>query len=200
LVVSEPAEGDSASRRALLRAASAGVVGGAAVLLSACGGSHHDVATQTTTTTTSGPINNPADAAMLNHLLDLEHLGIAAYTAGIPLLTPAGRKDGQLFLNQEIAHAGELGGLVNQVGGVPNKGKESYDLGHPRSGDDVLRLLHGVERAQISAYLHAIPKVSLGSTRAALAAMLGNDAQHIAVLRLMLGRHPIPSAVVTGRE
>jgi hypothetical protein len=30
--------------------------------------------------------------------------------------------------------------------------------------------------------------------------LLGNDAQHISVLRLMLGRHPIPSAVVTGRE
>jgi hypothetical protein len=200
LVVSDPAEGDSASRRALLRAAGASVVGGAAVLLSACGGSHHDVATQTTTTTTSGPINNPADAAMLNHLLDLEHVGIAAYTAGIPLLTPAGRKDGQLFLNQEIAHAGEVGGLVKQVGGVPSKGKESYDLGHPRNGDDVLRLLHGIERAQVSAYLHAIPRVSLGSTRAALAAILGNDAQHISVLRLMLGRRPIPSAIVTGRE
>ena len=199
-MVSEPAEADSASRRVVLRAAGAGVVGAAAVLLSACGGSHHEVATPTTATNSSGPIDNPVDAAMLNHLLDLEHLGIAAYTAGIPLLTPAGRKDGQLFLNQEIAHAGELGGLVKQVGGVPSKGKESYDLGHPRTGEDVLRLLHGIERTQISAYLRAIPKVSLGSTRAALAAILGNDAQHIAVLRLMLGRHPIPSAIVTGRE
>lgn len=199
-MVSEPAEGDCAPRRAVLRAAGAGILGGAAVLLSACGGSHNDVATQTTTTTTSGPINNPADAAMLNHLLDLEHIGIAAYTAGIPLLTPAGRKDGQLFLNQELSHAGELGGLVKQVGGIPNKGMESYALGHPRDGDDVLRLLHRIERAQVSAYLHAIPRVSLGTTRAALAAILGNDAQHISVLRLMLGRHPIPSAIVTGRE
>ena len=47
----------------------------------------------------------------------------------------------------------------------------------------MLRLLHKIERAQITAYLDAIPKVSLGSTRAALAAVLANDAQHISVLR-----------------
>ena len=69
-----------------------------------------------------------------------------------------------------------------------------------RTEEDVLRLLHKIERAQINAYLDAIPKVSLGSTRAALAAVLANDAQHISVLRLSLGRRPIPTALVTGHE
>jgi hypothetical protein len=197
LVVSEPAEAESASRRGLLKAAGAGVAGGAGLLLAACGGSN---GSSSQTTSTSGPVHNPGDVDLLNHLLDLEHVGIAAYTAGIPLLSPGGRKDGQLFLNQEISHAGELSGLVHQAGGKPNKGRETYDLGHPRTADDVLRLLHGIERAQIAAYLDAIPKVSLGSTRAALAAMLANDAQHIAILRLFLGRRPIPAAIVNGHE
>ena len=92
----------------MLKAAGAGLAGGAALLLAACGGSHSS-SSQATTTTTSGPVPNAVDAALLNHLLDLEHMGIAAYTAGIPLLSPAGRKDGRLFLTQELSHAGELG-------------------------------------------------------------------------------------------
>jgi hypothetical protein len=183
----------------VLKAAGAGLAAGAALLLAACGGSHSS-SSQATTTATSGPVPNGLDVVLLNHLLDLEHMGIAAYTAGIPLLSPAGRKDGQLFLTQELAHAGELGGLVKQAGGKPHKGRETYDLGHPRTEEDVLKLLHGIERAQIDTYLEAIPKVSLGATRAALAAMLANDAQHISVLRLSLGRRPIPTALVTGHE
>jgi hypothetical protein len=198
-VVNEAADADPASRRGLLKAAGAGVAGGAALLLAACGGSHTP-STQATTTTSSEPVPNSLDAALLNHLLDLEHMGIAAYTAGIPLLSPAGRKDGQLFLTQELSHAGELSGLVNQAGGKPHKGRETYNFGHPHNEEDVLKLLHRIERAQINAYLDAIPKVSLGSTRAALAAVLANDAQHIAVLRLSLGRRPIPTALVTGHE
>jgi ferritin-like protein len=198
-VVTEPAEADPASRRGLLKAASACLAGGAALLLAACGGSHSS-SSQGTTTTTSGPVPDSLDALLLNHLLDLEHMGIAAYTAGIPLLSLSGRKEGRLFLTQELSHAGELGGLVKQAGGKPHKGRETYNLGHPRTEEDVLKLLHGIERSQIDAYLDAIPKVSLGSTRAALAAMLANDAQHISVLRLSLGRRPIPTALVTGHE
>ena len=196
-MVSEQGEADCASRRGLLRAAGAGVAGATALLLSACGGSNHS---STQSTVTSGPVHSTPDAQLLNSLLDLEHLGIAAYTAGIPLLTPAGRKDGQLFLKQELSHAGELAGLVHQAGGKPNKAKPTYDLGHPRTGDDVLSLLHRIERAQIAAYLRAIPKVSLGSTRAALAAVLANDAQHLSVVRVALGRRPIPDATVNGHE
>jgi hypothetical protein len=183
----------------MLKAAGAGLAGGAALLVAACGGSHSS-SSQATTTTTGGPVPNTVDAALLNHLLDLEHMGIAAYTAGIPLLSPSGRKDGRLFLTQELSHAGELSGLVNQAGGKPHKGRETYNFGHPSTEEDVLRLLHKIEGAQINAYLDAIPKVSLGSTRAALAAVLANDAQHISVLRLSLGRRPIPTALVTGHE
>jgi bacterioferritin (cytochrome b1) len=195
LVVSEPAEADPGSRRWLLRGAGASASGVAAILLAACGGSHH-ISAQTTTT---APVHN-GDVELLNHLLDLEHLGIAAYTAGIPLLSPSGRMIGQRFLTQEISHAGELAGLVGQAGGLPNKSKPSYDLGHPRTGDDVLSLLHEVERSQISAYLQAIPVLSMPSTRAAAAAILANDAQHIAVLRSQLGRQAVPAALVNGHE
>jgi bacterioferritin (cytochrome b1) len=149
--------------------------------------------------TPTPPIYN-RDVELLNRLLVLEHTAVAAYTAGIPLLTLSGRMAGQQFLTQEISHAGELAGLVRQAGGVAIKARPSYNLGHPRNSDDMLRLLHEIEGSQVSAYLQAIPQVTTASTRAALAAVLANDAQHISVLRSQLGRQPVPAALVTGHE
>ena len=82
------------------------------------------------------------DVDLLNRLLHLEHVGIAAYTAGIPLLDQPTAKAGQLFLNDEISHAGDVAGLVREAGGKPIKPAPSYALGHPRTSEEVLMLLH----------------------------------------------------------
>lgn len=198
--MNQPAEADDGSRRWLLRGAGAAAGGAAALLIAACGGSGKVAAQTGTTTSATTPQFHSRDIDLLNHLLELEHITVAAYTAGIPLLAPAGRMAGQRFLTQELSHAGEVSGLVRQAGGVAVKAREGYDLGDPRNGDDVLRLLHELERSQIAAYLQAIPKISLASTRAALASVMANDAQHISVLRSQLGRQPVPSALVTGHE
>lgn len=198
--MSEPARADEGSRRWLLRSAGAAAGGAAAIMIAACGGSHKVSAQTGTTTTATTPEFHSRDVDLLNHLLELEHMTAAAYTGGIPLLAPSDRMASQRFLTQELSHAGELSGLVRQAGGVAIKAREGYDLGHPRNGDDVLKLLHELERSQISAYLQAIPRVSLASTRAALAAVMANDAQHISVLRSQLGRQPVPTALVTGHE
>ena len=199
-MVTPPADADDGSRRWLLRGAGAAAGGAAALLIAACGGSHKLAAQTGTTTTPTTPEFHSRDIDVLNRLLELEHIAVAAYTAGIPLLAPSARMAGQLFLTQELSHAGELSGLVRQAGGVAIKAREGYDLGHPRNADDVLKLLHELERSQIAAYLQAIPKVSMASTRAALAAVMANDAQHISALRSQLGRQPVPSALVTGHE
>jgi hypothetical protein len=90
--------------------------------------------------------------------------------------------------------------LVHGAGGKPNPPHQSYDFGRPRSQRALLTLLHEVESAQLSAYVDAIPKLSLGSLRATAAAILANDAQHISVLRAMGGQSPLPSAFVTGAQ
>ena len=199
-MVTEPAEADNGSRRWLLRGAGATAGGAAALLIAACSGSHKVTAQTGTTATATTPEFHSRDIDLLNHLLELEHMTVAAYTAGIPLLPPSARMAGQRFLTQELSHAGELSGLVRQAGGVAIKSREGYNLGHTRNGDDVLKLLHELERSQVAGYLQAIPKISLASTRAALAAVMANDAQHISVLRSQLGRQPVPTALVTGHE
>jgi hypothetical protein len=91
-------------------------------------------------------------------------------------------------------------GLIKQAGGRPNKAKASYDLGHPRTPREVLRLLHDLEQRELRLYLGALTRFSPGSVRAAVAAVLANDAQHVAVLRSALGMVPLPSPFVTGVE
>jgi Ferritin-like domain len=182
---------DPSSRRGVLRAAAAGLAG---VLLAGCGSE-----------SIKQQVHNsqPAlasDVDLLNHLLHLEHVGIAAYTAGIPLLDQPTAKAGQLFLNDEISHAGDVAGLVREAGGKPIKPAPSYDLGHPRTSREVLMLLREVEDAQIKAYVNAVAVLKPGTLKQQVASILANDAQHVAVVRAALGQPAIPSAFVTGRE
>jgi len=185
-------EADASSRRGWLRAAGVGLAG--AVVAAGCG-----KASLRAQVHNSAPILD-TDVGLLQQLLHLEHVGIAAYTAGTPLLAPATVKAGKLFLNDELSHAGALAGLIRAAGAKPIKPAPSYDLGHPRSSQEVLALLHRVENAQISAYLAALPRLEPSSVKRSVAAILANDAQHVAVVRAALGQTAVPSAFVTGRE
>lgn len=141
-----------------------------------------------------------ADVDILEHLLEVERLGIAAYTAGAPLLPPSAAAAAKQFLAQELAHAGGLISLVRAAGRKPPEPRPSYDLGAPRDSHDVLSLLARVERMQIAAYLDAIPRLAPGEVRTRTAGFFANDAQHLSAVRLLLGQAPLPAAFVTGRE
>ena len=174
-------------RRRLL----AGAGAGAALLLAGCG----RVAIHVKTTV---PVSS-SDLEHLSALLDVEQKTVAAYQAGIPLLDQTLVKPAVQLLKQELSHVGELSGLIKKAGGKPAH-PPLYDLGHPRTSDDVLSLLHELESAQLSAYLTAIPQLSDGKTRSTLAAVFANDAQHVTVLRQQLGRSPVAQAFVNGRQ
>jgi bacterioferritin (cytochrome b1) len=184
------------TRRRLVRIACGGIGALAAIGLAACGSSSKSKsASGTTTSTTSSTAASP-DVPILNSALELEHMAIVAYTAATPLLSGTTHLAAQRFLSQELAHAGELAGLVKQAGGDPSKPRASYDLGSPQTTEDVLALLHRIEQAQLALYSQSIPLLSKPSSRAAVAAIFGNDAQHASVIALALGADPVPSAFV----
>ncbi len=187
----------SAPRRALLRHAGGGLAGLAALAVSGCGAGAK--APQQSVKHAPQPVRS-GDVALLNSLLDLERRTVAAYTAGLPLLLRPEARTARQFLDEELEHTGELLSLIKAAEGVPSARRPSYDLGHPRTPDDVLALLHALERAQIAAYLAAIPRLSPGVVRAAVASILTSDAQHLAILRLAQGQVAAPSAFVTGRD
>jgi rubrerythrin len=140
------------------------------------------------------------DLALLNRALALERYAIAGYTAGIPLLSRRQAKLAQTLLNDELAHAGELLGLIDAVGGKPIPRADSYDLGRPQTDTEVLELLRRLEREQLTLYLDLIPRLTPGRVRSAVASIFGSDAQHMALVRLQLKLPPAPSPFVTGSE
>jgi rubrerythrin len=183
------------TRRTLLGHWKTGIGAGAVIGLVGCGGGSAKPNLRRLP-----PAAKSTDIVLLNQALDLEHEAIAAYTAGIPLLDGRAKKAAELFLEQELSHAGEMFGLVKQAGGRPNKPRASYDLGRPSTAREVLRLLHDLEHRELHLYLGALTRLSPGSVRAAAAAVLANEAQHVAVLRSALGMVPLPSPFVTGVE
>jgi hypothetical protein len=165
----------------------------ATVLLSGCAGSK-----PLRIRVRNGARAAPEDVEPLNALLDLEHYAIAAYAAGIPFLDHPQSKAAVQFLAQELAHAVQLSDLIRHAHGKPIRARASYDLGHPRGPADVLALLKRLEHAQLSAYVEAIPRLSGGPVRAAVASIFANDAQHLAMLRWQTGETPVPSPFVSG--
>jgi hypothetical protein len=144
-----------------------------------------------------------AEIPLLRHLLVLEYRSVAGYEAGIPLLTKGSDnyEAAQRFLLQNESHVGELQGLLHKAGlKPPPRQPLTPGLGQPTDETEVLRLLERLENATIAAYLAALPRLSDGGVRQALAGVLANDAQHVAVLRESLHRPPVPAALVTGHQ
>lgn len=137
---------------------------------------------------------------LLRPALDLEYRAIAAYTASFPLLHSFDARAAKRFLQQELDHAAQVWGLMKQAGAKPPVQPSGYDYGQPRSTPEALRLLDSIENQQVTYYLEVIPKLTPGPVRALVASILANDAQHVSLLRVVLGRDPIPSAFVTRQQ
>jgi hypothetical protein len=167
---------------------------GGALLLAGCGSG-----STLRSRVKSGANVSASDVEVLNHLLAVEYYAIAAYTAGIPFLTHGQKDAAKQFLGQDVTHASTLAGLIKQGGGKAVRPRASYDLGKP-SPTEILTLLHRLEGEQLDAYIQSIPSLSAGRLRSTAAAIMGNDAQHLSVLRTALGKPPVPSALASGRE
>ena len=184
---------DPLSRRRFFRMSGVSVAGGSAMFLSACGGD----------AMSPGP-NGPdesdeADVEILNSALDLELMAVAAYKAGAARLQGEVLAVGKLFLEQEQEHADGLASAIKDAGGKPNRAKASYDFPALRSQTDVLRFAVDLENTAIAAYIDALPKLGKGDLRATAAAIVANEAEHVAVLLGALDEDQVPSAFVVGK-
>jgi rubrerythrin len=186
---------DPLSRRRFFHMSGVSIVGASAAVLAACGSD--DGATDAAGTQDGG--GDAADVEILNSALDLELMAVAAYKAGAARLRGAVLDVGQRFLEQEQEHADGLAAAIRDLGGRPNRAKQSYDFPELRSQADVLRFAVDLENTAVAAYLDALPKLSSGDLRATAAAIVTTEAEHIAVLLGALGRPQVPDAFVTGK-
>jgi rubrerythrin len=185
---------DPSSRRRFFRMSGVSLAGGCAVFLAACGDDTKSPGIQ------AGPDeSDQADVEILNSALDLELMAVAAYKAGAARLTGDVLQVGKALLEQEQEHADGLGEAIKDAGGMPNRAKASYDFPTFSSQNDVLRFAVELENTAITAYIDALPKLSQGDLRATAAAIVTNEAEHVAVLLGALGENQVPGAFVTGR-
>jgi rubrerythrin len=180
------------SRRAFLRGAGITFAAGAPGLLAACGGDDEGGST------TAQP--GSADIAVLNTALDIEYTAVAVYTAGAPLLRGQVAALGRQFREQEQEHAAALVQAIKQLGGTPNRPRASYAIPRLVSQTGALRFITDFEMTAVGAYLDALPKLSDPPLRATAAAILTNEAEHIAVLLGALDKPQAPQAFVTGES
>jgi rubrerythrin len=183
---------DPLSRRRFFHMSGVSVAGGSAMFLSACG--------DDTKNATTGPDeSDAADVEILNSALDLELMAVAAYKAGAAHLKGDVLAIGKLFLEQEQEHADGLSSAIKAAGGKPNQAKRSYDFPSLRSQTDVLRFAVDLENTAIAAYIDALPKLGKGDLRATAAAIVSNEAEHVAVLLGALDEEQVPAAFVVGK-
>lgn len=180
-------------RRFFHRAGITVAAGGATLSLAAC------TDDATTTPVPTGPDeSDQADVEILNGVLDLELMAVAAYKAGAGRLRGSLLESAKTLLEQEQAHADGLTAAIKDAGGRPNRAKSSYDFPQLRTQRDVLRFAVDLENTAVAAYLDALPKLTTPELRGTAAAVLTSEAEHLALLRAALGLEPAPSAFVTG--
>lgn len=194
---------DDPTRRTFLRQAGAGLLGVPALgsAFAACGGNGDDGITPSDadgTVLDALPDSAGGDAELLNRALATEHRAIAAYNAGSPLLEGRALAAAERFLGQERRHAARLRELVASLGATADGPRPSYDFGRPDRASDVLRLLQEVERGSIAVYNEIVPRLVDPLLRETAASIAANEAEHLAVVRGLLGRWPVPTAFVTG--
>jgi len=194
---------DLVSRRRLLGLAGLGLAGSSAAVLAACGGGDKGGGGggglgKTTELEPEGTAAS-RDVLVLNSALDLENMAVAAYRAALPLLTGAALNAGKTFLEHEREHADALTEAIRQLGGAPNKPSRGYDFPRLAGQRAALTFAADLESTAIAAYIDALPRLTSPDLRGTAAAIVTDEAEHLAVLSGALGRPQAPRAFVTGK-
>jgi bacterioferritin (cytochrome b1) len=185
---------DALSRRRFLGIAGAGVAAGASgALLAGCGDDTKSAAAR------APDESDGADVELLNSVLDLELMVVAAYKAAAARLRGSNLRIAKGFLEQEQEHADALAAAIRDLDGTPNGPKSSYTFARMRSQDAAMRFAVDLENTVVAAYVDALPKFSKAGLRSTAAAILTCEAEHIAVLLGALGQPQAPAAFVVGR-
>ncbi len=178
-------------RRGLALALAAAVL----AALAACGGGG------ATSGVSDAAAAREADAEVLEEILARQLGVVAAYGHALSTLDVRTLTLLRKFRAQEAEHADgvvqELRGLGAKATAVP----EAIETGRLRTRAERLRFAYALESATIEAELTALAKLESATARTLLAATVANQAQHLTVLRRLLGARPVatvPTPFETG--
>ncbi|MDX6602052.1 MAG: hypothetical protein QOF13_1254 [Solirubrobacterales bacterium] len=142
-----------------------------------------------------------SDVEYLNTLLARELTGIDAYGRVLPLLRGRALAVARQFRGQEQAHLDAVTKTIRGVGGETEAEASELEAPGPKTREEALRFAYEEENAALVQALDAAPQLNTPAPRMLVAALAASHAQHIAVLRQLLGEGlagSIPGAFETG--
>ena len=163
--------------------------------LAACGRGASDTNAATT------PEQKAADAKVLNEILSRQLGAVAAYPQAMSVLDVRTLALLRKFRAQEGEHADAIVKALRGLGEKAEPEPEAIAAGALRTRAQRLRFVYEMESATIAEELTAIAKLSSPGARSMLAATVANQAEHLAVLRRLLGAKSltaVPGAFETG--
>ncbi|HEY3188553.1 MAG TPA: ferritin-like domain-containing protein [Solirubrobacteraceae bacterium] len=138
------------------------------------------------------------DAAILRAAIEIEQAAAEAYQRSQSQLGGLAR----LFRNHERQHLAALTVALRQMGGTPpspDVQAQLKGLAGASSKRDRAVFLIDLENAAVRAYEDAHRALRDARLMQTATTILGNEAQHLVVLRQLAGRPPVPSAFERGR-
>jgi Ferritin-like domain len=160
---------------AILGALALGVL---TIALGACGRSGHGAQTDS---------EKAADVEVLNGILAHELTVVDAYARVLPRLRGEALAVARQFQGQDQAHVDALTKAIRGVGGETDAEAEELETPGPHTAHEALLLAYEEENAALSQALGAAPHLQTAAPRMLAGALAANHAQHVAVLRQLLG-------------
>jgi hypothetical protein len=154
----------------------------ATVALAACGSGGE--------TTTEVP-DRGADVEILNGVLSRQSAAVDAYDRTLSHLGGRNLALARVFRAQEQEHIDATVKALRGLGGRAEPEAEEIEARKLKAEADFLGYLYEVESATIDAELSAISKLTASWPRSLLASIVANQAQHLTLLRGMMGARPI---------
>ncbi len=128
-----------------------------------------------------------SDVEYLNTFLAQELTVLGAYEQALPSLRGEALAVARRFRGQDQAHLDAITKSVRGVGGETDAEASELETPGPMTGQDALLLLYDEENAALSQALDAVPHMLTPAPATLAAALAGSHAQHVAVLRQLLG-------------
>jgi hypothetical protein len=163
-----------------------------AIMASGCGHSGHGASTDS---------DKAADVEVLNSVLAQELTTVAAYEQALPLLRGGTLAVAGQLRGQDQTHLDAITKGIRGMGGETEAEAGELESPGPKGREDALLLAYEEENAALSEALDATPHLSTPAPRMLVASLAASHAQHLAVLRQLLGANlaaSVPDAFETG--
>ncbi|HEU4736249.1 MAG TPA: ferritin-like domain-containing protein [Solirubrobacterales bacterium] len=142
-----------------------------------------------------------ADVEVLNVVLSQELTTVDAYERALALLRGRPRALAEQLRGQDQAHLDAINRAIRGVGGETDAEAAEFEPPGPKSEEEALLLAYEEENAALGEALDAVPNMNTSAPRTLAAALAASHAQHLVVLRQLLGASfaaSVPEAFETG--